>query len=127
MGLTRCRVAHGDQRDRRCAWCGGELPARHRRWCSDACQDEWWINHVWRHARVAALERAGHRCQAATCAETEDLEVHHRVPVEPRTGYAMGCQHHQENLEVLCPGHHRERHALLRAPAGTVTQLKLVA
>lgn len=122
--LQHCVLAHGDLADGRCAWCGGLLPPRRSRWCSDACSRAWAANHVWSIARRAALYRAGERCEV--CGDPEDLEVHHDPPVG-RRGYGQGCQHHQANLHVLCLLHHREAEAALRAQPGTVTQLRLVA
>lgn len=83
----------------------------------------WRENHVWKHARKAALARARGRCEV--CGDSEDLEVHHEVPVG-EAGYRTGCQHHQENLHVRCPEHHRELDRARRAPAGTATQLELL-
>lgn len=124
MELQHCRLAHGDHADGRCAWCGEQLPPLRRRWCRDACELAWKVNHVWASARVEALVRAGGRC--AVCKDPEDLEVHHDPPVKARGGYGMGCQHHQDRLTVLCVAHHREADAARRAKPGTVTQLSLI-
>lgn len=124
MELQRCRVAHGDHHDGRCAWCSHPLPGRRRRWCSDLCQASWRANHVWTVAHDAALARDGHRC--VICGDPEDLEVHHLVPVG-RAGYGHGCQHHLVNLQTLCHDHHVEADAARRhAEKGEAFQLTLV-
>lgn len=124
--LTRCRVAHGDRRDGRCAWCGAVRPKGRRRWCSDACSYAWRDNHYWPYARAAALDRDHGVC--TTCGDPEDPEVHHLVPVRERGGYGAGCQHHQDNLVTLCHAHHVEADAARRRAAkGEATQLSLLA
>lgn len=39
--------------------------------------------------------------------------MHHRTPVGQR-GYTPGCQHHGDNLAVLCETHHHEQHRHMR-------------
>ncbi len=64
----------------------------------------------WRHARDAALERDGYRCQAADlfghlkipCGVTDGLHVHHLDPV--------GEPYELANLLTLCPVHHARLH-----------------
>lgn len=110
-----CPLAHGDRRDRRCAWCGRPLPPGRRRWCSDACGVDHATNHVWAVARQAALDAAGYAC--ARCPTPVPLlapEVHHVQPVTHRGGYRPGCQHHQANLVVLCHAHHVEEDGFRR-------------
>lgn len=124
MRLQHCSIAHGDHGDGRCAWDGARLPPGRRRWCSEACAQRWRENHVWSAARPAALERAA-GCEL--CHDPEDLEVHHDPPVGER-GYGHGCQHHQENLHVLCVPHHREADMARRhAARGEAVQLSLIA
>lgn len=115
MDLESCPLAHGDNANRLCAWCGDPLPAKRRRWCSDACGGAWAINHHWTTARQHALDREGYACQR--CATARPLlrpEVHHIQPVLHRGGYGSGCQHHQTNLMVLCPEHHRDEDGFRR-------------
>lgn len=93
-------------------WCGGPLPARRSRFCTDSCGAEFYANHRWAQARQAALERAGYRCERCGAVPLEGLQVHHRIEVDPAEGYGrLSCIHHQDNLEVLCPAEHREEHA----------------
>lgn len=126
MQLSRCRVAHGDRGDGLCAWCGEPRPKGRRRWCSDECSYLWRDHHWWAYAREAALARDGWAC--VLCGDTEDLEVHHLVPVKASGGYGPGCQHHQGNLQTLCHAHHVEADAARRAAAkGQPTQLSLLA
>ena len=49
-----------------------------------------------------ALKRAGYRC--AECGATQDLQVHHIVPV------SVGGGDNQRNLQVLCDKCHRRAH-----------------
>lgn len=86
----------------------------------------WRQEHVWSVARQAALARAGWQCESHGCEITDwddTLEVHHVEPVEREHGYRNGCQHHQENLRVLCRLHHAMEHRCLRAQP--LTQLAL--
>lgn len=81
---------------------------------------------MWTQARVAALAASGYQCEECGALDWDmPIDVHHRVPVEPVVGYRSGCQHHAENLEVLCRVHHLGVHAALRAKPGE--QLRLVA
>lgn len=89
--------------------CNKPLPPRRRRWCSDACGNEWARNHSWTSARHAAKRRDGFRCvrldEAGERCSGRPLEVNH---IEPRRGggYGNGCHHHLDNLETLCHAHH---------------------
>ena len=58
--LNACGMARGTQG--RCYMCDGELPARRRRWCSDACSLAFEGNHYWNVARWVALKAADNRC-----------------------------------------------------------------
>lgn len=102
-GRGSCPLAHGDNDERLCAWCGDPLPKGRRRWCSDECGRAYSDNHSWTSARQAAKERDGFRC--AECGASYPLEVHHKDPVGAR-GYGHGCQHHLDGLVTLCRGHH---------------------
>lgn len=90
-----------------------------------------WANqHVWRRARGRALARAGYVCERCGIDDAHrSLHVHHKVPVEPAGDYSDSCQHHGDNLVVLCTGEgvgcHELEHANLRAKPGA--QLRLVA
>lgn len=101
-----------------CHWCGGRLPARRTRFCSDHCGALWAENHVWARAKEAAKERAGYHCERCGAAPLGGLDVHHAVEVDPKHGYETGCQHHQAGLEVCCPGCHRDEHAFRREVDG---------
>ena len=106
----------------RCDWCGGALPARRKRWCSDPCGAAFYANHRWPQAKLAAKERAGFRCERCGAAPVDGLEVHHRIEVPIAEGYdTLSCVHHQDNLEVLChadhAGEHRFRHEVDRLVA----------
>lgn len=70
--LGDCPLAFGDDEAERalrehglrlCAWCGGPLPIRRRRWCSDACSKAYGENHTWTTARARALIRDGRMCR----------------------------------------------------------------
>jgi 5-methylcytosine-specific restriction endonuclease McrA len=125
MDLTACPLAHGDNIDGLCSWCGSRLPRGRARWCSDDCSHAWAENHIWTTARKARLKRDAHRC--SICGSTDALHVHHDPPVNPRIGYRRSCAHHQDRLRTLCAAHHVAVHVAMRAPAGTVTQLAMIA
>lgn len=92
-------------------WCGGTIPARRRRFCSDPCGARFYENHRWAQARLAALERAGYRCERCGAAPLEGLQVHHRIEVGDEGYGTLSCVHHQSNLEVCCVPCHRDEHA----------------
>lgn len=104
-GSFECSLAFGDNPDRHCAWCGTDLPKRRRRWCSDACDNEFGRNHAWNAARPAALRRDDHRCTREGCDSRLKLEVNHRTPILGRH-HEFGCHHHLAGLETLCHRHH---------------------
>lgn len=62
QGLARCPLVQYVGAERTCHWCGGELPKRRSRWCSDECSNAYGNNHWWTPARAAALARDGYRC-----------------------------------------------------------------
>ena len=125
--LASCVVAHGLS-ERKCAWCGAELPTRRRTWCSDKCGDAFWNNHWWSLARRAAkrrdkykCKRCGHKPLGRTHADyrkmrkTDRLEVNH---IERAMGRhrEVSCIHHLVNLETLCLACHKiETSAAIRA------------
>ncbi len=111
--LAACTLAYGPNTEDRCQWCGGDSPRGE--WCSPGCEAAFAEAHVWTRARAAALRRAAHRCR--WCHRRRGVEVHHDPPVGA-DGYGTGCQHHPEHLVVLCPEHHRDAHANLRAKPG---------
>lgn len=113
-----CDLTYGENNDRRCERCGGELPARRRRWCSDTCGRAHADNHTWPAARQVALDRDGYRC--VECGSGLELHVHHRVPVGDR-GYGPGCQHHVDGLVTLCRAHHLDEHAWARQVESILT------
>lgn len=111
---ARCALAYGPNVDGLCEWDGRVVPARRVRFCSDACRAAAEEAHRWPQAKAAALRRAARRC--VRCG-AHGVEVHHVLPVG-EAGYGPGCQHHADNLLVLCPEHHRDEHARLRAQPG---------
>lgn len=116
-----------------CGWCGSALPSGRRRWCSDACSEEFWRNHWWSMARREAKRRDRRRCVrcghaplkrpkgggpalAAWRAQRakDRLEVNHRSACEGRHS-SLSCSHHLDNLETLCvPCHAEHTRALPR-------------
>src|SRR5262245_29689612 len=110
-----------------CGQCGGRAPVGLRT-CGSECSREWADLHVWSSARVWALARGEYCCEQCGALDWDTIiEVHHIVPVEPVVGYRHGCQHHPDNLAVLCRVHHLAEHAALRAKPGTQLGLVLVA
>ena len=116
-----------------CGWCGGTLPSGRRRWCAEACANEFWRNHWWTMARRAAKQRDRRRCVRCGHAPvkrpsgggaalrawraarlTDRLEVNHRKACEGRHA-SLSCSHHLDNLETLCvPCHAEHTRALPR-------------
>lgn len=94
-----------------CGVCGAELTGRRRRWCSDACREDYYANHRWTEARWEALMvRAKRICAGCGGRATE---VDH---IQERNGYPLSkhsCLHHQENLRALCHSCHVNRRTLL--------------
>lgn len=91
--------------DRKCDWCGNDLPFKRTRWCSDKCSKEFTRNHRWSWARKAAKRRDGYRC--VRCGSRENLEVHHVEPCHGAHG-SFSCKHHIEGLVTLCKTHHKQ-------------------
>ena len=129
--LARCVLAKPSPGG--CRWCGKELPANRRTWCSERCAGRFWNNHWWPLARRAVKRRDRYRCTGCghvppkrpaakefharafylkafrlwrAVRRTERLEVHHRVPCLG-THATPGCAHHLDNLETLCVTCHR--------------------
>jgi len=46
---------------------------------------------------------ANHQCEVEGCTETHNLELHH-------TTYIRLTQEHIDDLRLLCPNHHQEKH-----------------
>lgn len=97
-----------DVSDGRCNWCANELPARRRRWCSDACAQKFQINHWWPSARRSVRRRDRYACRRCGRKRRDKirLEVNH---IEPALGRhsEVSCAHHLTNLETLCHECHR--------------------
>lgn len=110
-----CSLAFGPNDDALCWWCGRALPGVRTVWCSTRCEATFRENHEWPIAREAALLDSAGRCEV--CGRRGRVEVHHEQPVT--RGYGPSCEHHRENLTVLCKAHHTERHTRLRAKPGT--------
>jgi hypothetical protein len=110
---------------RSCAWCGTRVPAG-RKCCSPACDAAWLANHVWPDARRYALATGRYVCALCGISAWETtLDVHHREPVPPVVGYKPGCQHHQENLLVLCRSCHESEHRAARAAIGEQLRMRV--
>ena len=114
-----------------CGACGRQLDGRLTWFCrsvkwfgatTEWCRTLYMANHRWADAREVALWRASTSmaetgrppyvrsrpvvsCVRDGCGETSWPEVNHVLPLNG-SGYAMGCQHHQDDLEVLCHPHH---------------------
>lgn len=87
--------------------CGKPLTGRQKRWCSVVCRDWYYLNHRWTQARLAAMVRAGWKCEH--CGALAE-EVDHIIE---RRGVRLGersCLHHAENLRALCHECHRTRY-----------------
>lgn len=75
-------------------------------------QQDYYDSPVWAKKRVAALARAGHRCEYLTkvevngrlfeyrCMQKDHLQVHHK------TNIRFGGDEIPEDLQVLCAPHH---------------------
>lgn len=80
--------------------CGKALTGRQARWCSKSCA-LWFTNqHRWTNARKQAKLRVAHYKCAACSGYFKTVEVNHIKPCVGERGW--GCQHHEENLEILC-------------------------
>jgi len=94
---------------RSCKLCGKPLPRSRRLWCSDACRNEWYENHLWFWAAPAALKRALYKCEQ--CLSTYPLEVHHKEKLELTDNRWNTPKNNQANLIVLCcPCHEGVHH-----------------
>lgn len=105
-----CTLARWAGGRRRCRWCNTPFRAPRRRWCSDACSEEWRRQHVWTYAREAARERDKGcvECRSDPADRPGPREVDH---VEPCRGVrTASCAHHLTNLRTLCQHHHALRH-----------------
>ena len=98
-----------------CATCGGALIGKSSWFDSARCAKAWRQNHQLGYAKEAAVRRAGGVCCREGCLQTRQLEVNHIVALADlrRSGFRKGprdtgCQHHQDNLEVVCVTHHQE-------------------
>lgn len=97
---------------RLCLWCQQPLPKRRRKYCSDACADEYFTHLIrplwWVNARQMALKRSGHRCEQ--CGAVQHLEAHHIVPLRPGEIRSGSPANVQSNLKVLCRACHEKAH-----------------
>ena len=128
----------GNEGSGACWWCAGDFPDRRaRRFCSEACGEEYRRHYYWAWAMAWALQRAGHQCAnchrmdywgneriswgdpwrqckwAAQRAATISLEIHHIVPLN---GDRRTCdaRHNPDNLMVLCHDCHVLIHRAMR-------------
>lgn len=116
-----CPFLLGDP-PRSCKLCAKPLSGRMRVWCSQACESDFYRNHLWSSAREAARARVavfddpdgfGWRCERCSLL-TLKPEVNHKTPILGRHGQS-GCHHHQDGLEVLCHRCHLDVTAAQRA------------
>ena len=95
-----------------CLWCGKELPKYRRKYCSDECSQEYFVNKIapfwWNNARRICLERAGRRCEV--CDREGYLEVHHKEKLGKNEPYHNSLKNRQENLIALCRSCHEKMH-----------------
>lgn len=121
---SRCPLLPYDRLPNVCARCGKRLVGRRRRWCSNACQLVYVVNHYWGEARRERVKRDNYRCVKCGWRSTLDrrradpqellftlpidldqsnwLEVNHRIPRNGRGYTGASCAHHQDRLETLC-------------------------
>lgn len=96
----------------RCVWCVRWM-GRHPRspFCSRHCSTEFWANHSWKAAKEARKQAAGRKCERCGKPSKATHQVHHKEGAREggRTRLAA-CDHHQDRLEFLCAGCHREDH-----------------
>ena len=64
---------------------------------------------AWKRARLAALRRAGYKCER--CGSARRLEVHHKSPIENG-----GAPFDLGNLQAVCRGCHFARHGKAAPP-----------
>lgn len=100
-----CALSEWRGDDSRCRWCDSPLYGR-KSFCTLECKRQAVENHAWATAksRVRLRDR---RC--VRCGSRNRLEVHHREPC--RGHRAFSCNHHLENLTLLCDLCHHEQHA----------------
>ena len=93
-----------------CLWCPKELPKKRRKYCSDECAHQFFINKIaplwWSNARKVALERTNNKCEK--CGASEKIEVHHKEHLIGN--YHNNPLNRQENLQVLCRDCHEKVH-----------------
>ena len=95
-----------------CIWCNKSLPKRRRKYCSDECSHQYFVNVIaplwWVHAVAMALKRADYKCEE--CGSMEKLEVHHIIPLEHYEDRFKSEKNNQDNLKVLCRPCHEIAH-----------------
>lgn len=108
---VECRLSRWGGWAKRCQWCNVALTGtgqtkRRRTWCSEKCYEMFQAHHVWSHAKLLAFRKARNTCQAKDCTVSGEanVKVYHLSPLGSER-YGMSCQHHQENLIVLCTQH----------------------
>lgn len=101
-----------------CIMCGAPLPPRRRSYCSDACRDLRWHQHVEKQIEEAkaavgyrpmmwpaiATEQIRREPQCRRCGSRKNLEAHHIVPLH------SGGSNRFDNLMTLCYTCHKVQH-----------------
>lgn len=115
--IRRCKLAAGpfDPSERKCDWCGRDLPKRRRRWCSDACSIAVNENHWYSSGRVRTLRKDRFTCRKCGKSRNDKVkvQVNHIKPCKGKHSLA-GCWHHLDNLETLCVECHKKETARQR-------------
>ncbi|HUO49392.1 MAG TPA: hypothetical protein VMU09_11190 [Acidimicrobiales bacterium] len=71
----------------RCRWCNEPLVGAQVSWCSSTCRTRFTVNHVWRHARGAALMRGGWSCDLCWRGQAADALLHVLLPTMSRSDW----------------------------------------
>ena len=106
----------GGKLGKTCLKCASPLPKLRRKWCSSACSDWFFRNHVFRYAKQVTKLKArqfnnrkiiGYKC--ALCSViVSTIEIDHIIRAMG-THAVKSCLHHLENLQALCIPCHRAK------------------
>jgi hypothetical protein len=94
-----------------CTWCGGQVTAPRRLWCSEACVEAWRLRCSPGHIRRAVQRRDGGVC--AVCKRKNYTEADHIIPVVEGGGL---CD--LSGYRSLCRACHQDATAGLAARRG---------